>query len=285
VTLVDDRSFRELIAEGIEPEEVFLEGIELRNYEIVFKRASGLTLEDIGLEYGLTREAIRQIVVRNFGSSMKLELREREAKVKIEAASEIHRLEAYILEHKGITLSELLLANPESNTLKISDFAIDVKKFIFVEEVKKTAPVVWSDEQVISSIQKAALYFFPLAKDDYDKLVKAGEIVGPSSALIMKRFSYWSRACALAGVESHSVSGHYTKKWSVEEQLDFLRQFLICKGIGSSIAFYNTWQKNVNPHAPSAQLLRNTFEGWQPAIQAVLMMFRNEWNAPKMEES
>ena len=282
---MDDRSFRELIVEGIKPEEVFLEGIELRNYEIVFKRASGLTLEDIGLEYGLTREAIRQIVVRNFGSSMKYELKERLARVKLDAVSEIQRLEEYIIEHKGITLSELVLANPGSNYLKINDFAIDVKKFIYVEEFKKSAPVVWSDEQIISSIQKAALYFFPLAKDDYDKLVKAGEIVGPSSALIMKRFGYWSRACATAGVESHAVSDHYTKKWSVEEQLDFLRQFLLCKGIGSSIAFYNNWQKNVNPHAPSAQLLRNTFEGWQPAVQAALMIFRNQWDAPKMKES
>jgi hypothetical protein len=281
---MDDRSFKELIAQDVTPDEVFLEGIELRNYEIVFKRASGLTLEDIGLEYGLTREAIRQIVVRNFGSSMKSELKVREANAKIAAASEIQQLGEYILEHKGITLSELVFANPRSKDIRIIDFAIDVKKFIYVEEFKKSAPIVWSDQQIISSIQKAALYFFPLAKDDYDKLVKAGEITGPSSALIMKRFDYWSRACALAGVESHAVSDHYTKKWSVEEQLDFLRQFLLCKGIGSSIAFYNNWQKNVNPHAPSAQLLRNTFEGWQPAIQAVLMIFRSEWNAPKMKE-
>lgn len=280
---MDDRSFRELIAQGVTPGEVFLEGIELRNYEIVFKRASGLTLEDIGLEYGLTREAIRQIVVRNFGSSMKTELKERAVNIKLDAASEMRVLGKYILEHKGITLSELLEATLTTRVIKLNDFAIDVKKYIYVEELKKTAPIVWSDEQILTSIQKAALYFFPLAKDDYDQLVKAGEIVGPSSALIMKRFEYWSRACSRAGVESHAVSDHYTKKWSVEEQLDFLKQFLLFEGIGSSIAYYNEWQKNVNPHAPSAQLLRNTFEGWQPAIQTVLKIFRNEWNAPKLE--
>jgi hypothetical protein len=195
---------------------------------------------------------------------------------------ELTVLSQFVIEHKGITLEELLKRHPGFKPVTANEFGVAVKRYLLVEDFKRTATVVWSQEQILASVQKAAIYHFPLAKDDYDQLIKSGEIKGPSSALIMKRLGYWSRACALAGVESHAASDHYTKKWSIEEQLDFLRQFMLADGIGSSIAFYNEWHKFVNPHAPSAQLLRNTFEGWQPAIQSVLRIFRTEWDDPEV---
>lgn len=280
---MESRSFHELIAADIAPEVAFLDGMQLRNYEIVYQRSKGKTLEEIAEKYGLTREAIRQIVVRNYGDNMKEIIKATKAISESKKFALFQTMNEYIFEHKGITMLEIAEIFGHLVDIKLADFSPEVRRYIYPTEPRTAFAVVWSDEQIMSAIQKASIYNFPLAKDTYEKLLKAGEVVGPSAALIMKRFGYWSKACQMAGVESHTVSAHYTKKWSIEEQIDFLCQFLNHEHLGSSIAFYNKWQTQINPHAPSSQLLRLTFDGWQPAIQAALGRFRKTWNASELE--
>jgi hypothetical protein len=104
----------------------------------------------------------------------------------------------------------------------------------------------------------------------------------------MLRFGTWAQACAKAGVESHRTNINYTKKWSEREQTDFVVQFLESDLPGSSMANYEEWKEKSNPHAPSSQLLRNTFGGWLEVIATALQELRGKWepkNKVIMKES
>jgi uncharacterized protein (DUF433 family) len=276
----------ELIRYEITPDEVFLDGPALRNYEITFRRVHGETLEEIAKDYGLTREAIRQIVQKTYGPGIDLVLSERKIERK-KSSQVIHdEVKRYILAHKGIRISEILESFPELEPETIAEFKSDIKKFVDFEREAKSYTEQWSDQQILDAINDAGTYFFPLSRNDYEDLIKTGEITGPSGALIMKRFGTWALACSKAGIESHKTNLTYTKKWSEREQSQFIVEFLESEIEGSSMAFYETWKKKLNPHAPSSQLLRNTFGGWLEVISTGLRLLREVWeNEVDVEKS
>lgn len=276
--MLEQEDVVELIRYEITPEEVFLDGPELRNYEITFRRAHGETLEEIAQDYGLTREAIRQIVQKTYGPGFDLVIKER--KRERQTSSQIIQDEVtnYILTCKGIRVSELQERFTELKPELIAELKPEIKKYVDFEREAKSYTEQWSDQQILNSIAEAGTYFFPLSRNDYEDLIKTGEIIGPSGALIMKRFGTWAMACSKAGIESHRTNLTYTKKWSEREQSDFIVEFLESEIKGSSMAFYETWKKELNPHAPSSQLLRNTFGGWLEVISTGLRLLREEWD-------
>lgn len=268
----------ELISYGITPEEVFLDGLALRNYEITYRRIHGETLEEIAKDFGLTREAIRQVVQKTYGPGLDLALAQKKAEKKLAAKNSSYEIEEYILNHKGVRVSELLATFTETKPESIAELKPVVKKYVdFEREVKEYAEQ-WSNESILEALAKAGTYYFPLSRNDYEDLIKAGEIVGPSGALIMKRFGTWAIACSSAGIESHKTNLSYIKKWSEREQEQFVVEFLESPMAGSSMALYNSWKAKLNPHAPSSQLLRNTFGGWLEVISTGLRALREEWD-------
>ena len=272
-----------LIDGGVEPEDSGLAAAELRNYEITFRRVLGETLESIALSHGLTREAVRQITHRTYGAGLEEALENRKTRAKRAFDATVTEISNFVLSHKGLTVDELQSWYPDAQDVPISNLPGSVTKFIDNGLSSKTYAAVWTDEKILHAIAKAGTYFFPLARTDYEELVKAGEVDGPSAALVMQRFEYWSRACSLAGVESHNTYLTYSKKWSETEQLDFVLQFLDTEIPGSSMALYEKWKSDSNPHAPSSQLLRNTFGGWRHVTHVALGRLRESWSSVKTE--
>lgn len=269
--------FALLIDADVKPQDALLELSEIRNYEITYRRVSGETLESIASSYGLTREAVRQITHRTYGQGLEEALRNRKTQAKQTLEEAVGEVERFVMLHKGLTLDELFAWFPAAAGLPLGNLRGSVSKYIDNGLSSKTYAAVWTDEAILQAISRAGTYYFPLARSDYDELVKAGEVNGPSAALVMQRFEYWSRACSLAGVESHNTYLTYSKKWSEAEQLDFVLQFLETDISGSSMAMYEKWKSTANPHAPSSQLLRNTFGGWRHVVHVALARLREAW--------
>ena len=215
-----------LIDSDVKPQDALLEPSELRNYEITYRRVFGETLESIANSHGLTREAVRQITHRTYGEGLEEALKNRKTKAKQTLEDALVEVGRFVMLHKGLTLDELYSWYPAAKDLPIGNLRGSVSKYIDNGLSSKTYAAVWTDEAILQAISRAGTYYFPLARADYEELVKAGEVIGPSAALVMQRFEYWSRACSLAGVESHNTYLTYSKKWSEAEQLDFVLQFL-----------------------------------------------------------
>lgn len=285
---MDTKDVVDLIRYDVPPDQVFLDGIDLRNYEITYRRVQGETLEEIGEDFGLTREAIRLIVQKTYGPEIKNVIKaKRAARVEIVAAA-LEEIKHFILSHKGIRASELFVNFPTLNPEQVREIGSEILKFVNFERESKTYSTVWSDELILEAIREAGTYFFPLGRNDYESLIQSGEVDGPSGALVMLRFGTWAQACAKAGVESHRTNINYTKKWSELEQTDFVVQFLESNLPGSSMANYEEWKEKANPHAPSSQLLRNTFGGWLEVIATALQELRSKWeskNIPIIKEN
>jgi uncharacterized protein (DUF433 family) len=281
--------FRSVVDFTIPPDEVFLDGIDLRNYEITYRRLSGETLEAIANDYGLTRESIRLIAQKTFGSGIEAEVKARKADRKLPHLNLLDEVRQHIIGHKGISVSELLAQYPTLQSSMVNQIGSAFLKFVNLEKEARVYATNWSDEQIITALAKAGTYHFPLARADYEELLSVGEIQGPSAALIMVRFSTWANACAQAGVEAHKTNVSYTKKWSESEQLAFVVEFLESTFPSSSIGNYEEWKRTANPHSPSSQLLRNTFGSWPNVVASALRTLRSEWtqedqrsNSPKV---
>ena len=269
--------FHRLLASGTPPAQTELQGLELRNYEIIFRRSKGETLESIASHYGFTKEAIRQVIVRTYGPEIKDRIRESKNIVSESREGRILRAVSFILEHKGATVEEVLGPNRGLQEADLSRLPKKVRKYVQFPIRVRRVQIIWSDEDILKAIRKAATYHYPLAKDQYDALIRLGEMPGPSGPLIVKRFGTWSNACQAAEVESFAPNKHINKRWSELELAGFVRDFLLQENVGSSINEYNLWVTNHNTHAASSQLLRNTFGSWDQVLSTGLALLRNEW--------
>lgn len=272
--LLDQNAATDLIDLGILPEASGFVGIDLRNYEVTFRRSTGETLEAIADDYGLTREAIRQVVKRTYLGEIKNVIQRNKHARRISLEDHLEQVKTFILTHMGCTFEEILDQFPDFEATQIQKLGKPIAKFVLVADTRKPATVTWTDAKIIEALSQAGTYYFPLARSEYDYLIRVGEIEGPSSALIWKRFRTWTIACSTAGVESYSPKMAYSKTWSEDELLEIFTDFFLTRGIGCSIGDYEKWRSDSHPGAPSMQLLRNTFGGWSQLVELTLQSLR-----------
>jgi hypothetical protein len=260
------------------PEESGLDGMELRNYKMLVMRVTGATLDEIGIDFGFTRERVRQILKRVTGGTDKQLLKDVKSFRRQADLSKIDAVSKVILDHPGIRLEELA----EKCDVPLDEvrplIAKGVSKLVSDFKPAKEHAKTWSNEQVLTALRMAATHYFPLGKAEYDSLIELKEIEGPSSALVWMRFGSWSKACELAGVECHAVREHYQKTWSRAELLTYVSRFLMSRDFSSSIGSYEIWKAAETVKTPSGQLLRVEFGSWQNVVQAGLLVLRKTWD-------
>lgn len=129
-----------------------------------------------------------------------------------------------------------------------------------VDQVKR------SDDDLMMALRTAANYAFPLTSSDYAALVQAGEVDGPSPAVFTHRFGSWVGALEAAGVPLAEWQVPSTPKFSRDDMVASVRQFLADpRAVGSTERDYREWRSMYKPGAPSAATIVGRMSGWRNA--------------------
>lgn len=234
--------------------------------EMIERRWRGLTLDEIGAEFGVTRERVRQLLKKHGGPSADeiRALRAAEAR-----SAERAREEAVIA-----TLRDALGGRGPMTVAKLAEVT-----GLEPNEVAKHWPEDlahlrlwgtgqgesrWTDEDICEALRQASAYEFPLTAKAYSELVQVGQIIGPSAPRIEQRFRSWSAACEEAGVVPGEPpkNREYESKWSDDDLLQIVRAYLFDPDAPSSVGRFDEWKRANAPDGPSAQTLRNRFGSW-----------------------
>ncbi len=127
----------------------------------------------------------------------------------------------------------------------------------------KSSERVWSEDEIMRAVAAAATYAYPLSAGDYEGLLHAGEVRGPSAARINQLYGNWSAACRRAGVEpTPPRRGSYQSKWTDADMLGFVRDYLRAPGCRGTFDGYDPWRRKGGLEAPSSALLRSRLGTW-----------------------
>ena len=173
-------------------------------------RDEGLTLSEIGAQFGVTRERVRQVTGGDWRAA-------REARRRMEFAA-AHGPRTVRLWRDGETPNEIARAlraggDPAcEGTLRqrVRSFLLDegVTEEELAERVRERHRDVgraqqgqsrWSDADALAAIALAS-GGAPLAKSEYDRVRLSGAVNGPSGAWIVARMGKWNDALRRAGV-------------------------------------------------------------------------------------
>ena len=233
--------------------------------EMIKRRWRGLTLDEIGVEFDLTRERVRQLLKKYGGPSA-------------EKVRELRAAEALIAQsdHEAAVAGEIRYALEDGGPMTVLEVA-EVTG-IDASDVSRCWPQElshlrlwgagqgesrWSDDDILAALREASIYEFPLTTTAYTELLRVGQVDGPSVPRIGQRFGTWSAACARADVVAGDPwNREYESKWSDDDLLQIARAYLVDPAAPSSAHRFDEWKKKNAPDGPSAQTLRNRFGSW-----------------------
>lgn len=232
-----------------------------RDQQIVSLRDEGITLEEIGQKFGITRECVRQIVENANGAGGE-ELRARRRKKRDEVDRALAAaMRQDILDHPGSRKADVA-ARLGLDVRIVSRLLPAAVAALVVEDNRNAGVSTWTDEDILEAIRSAATYEYPLSGSTYRRLVRIGEISGASSALVRRRFGSWTRACELAGVEPDRLPHDgYQSRWTDSDLLSYVAAYLRAPGSRGTLAAYVEWSRRISD-APSGSSLRNRLGGW-----------------------
>jgi len=253
-----------------------------RNSEIVKLRLEGNTLEEIGVQFGLSRERVRQIVI-----SSGHEVSDTYLKSKRELKEQDR-----LTEHNQITRKSVIDDWERYNAMPPKDIArelnvtetallraLDVQyrlTLIANKSKNRNAAKVFSDDDITVALKDAATYKFPLTSAEYGRLVTSGTVVGPSLPSVFNRFGSWLAACEAAGVEAGQTHGQYRRSWTEEDLYEIVYKFIkSCEEKQWTFAKFEKWLGEMGDDYPSGATIRNRIGKWS-VIRAVVVMRMNE---------
>ena len=276
-------------------DKIFEDDLIARKIQILELRMNGLTLDEIGKQFGVTRERIRQILKKAF------KLVEGDPSLKEKSFSEIFsekthsakgeerrlqqerkdaidsRVRSFLNSKPGATYLEI------SQELKISDEDLrkclqpQTTKFIWTEVRENVNESLFSDEAILDALRLAEAFESPISAPMYRELVERGLVNGPGPQTVALRFGTWKRACEIADVNfNESVRTSYEKQWTDDEMLESVIEFLLNKSYGKGIQSYDEWRIETMSNAPSGAHLRKHFDTWIDTKNKALMYMRDK---------
>ncbi|MEZ7897563.1 MAG: sigma factor-like helix-turn-helix DNA-binding protein [Flaviflexus sp.] len=181
-------------------------GRDYREIAMVQRYASGATLEEIGNEYGLTRERVRQLIGKSPWTTSEIN----EARARI---SEADRLAQKVRDQEAVI--QWSVNNPAapisqaSSDLKLSEAfirnALGPRKGLHANSRKKRVdPRDWSDQELLEMLRQFNQETGQTSAAKFEEWSRARG--GPTKQTPMNRFGKWALALEAAGVEgSHQV--------------------------------------------------------------------------------
>ena len=201
-----------------------------REGKMVELREAGWTFEEIGDQFGVTRERARQIL-NKAGAVSAQELSERaRLKREEEAESAAAAMRAQVRANPGTTL-EVVAEQFGVDLATVRRALTTAEMKLIVEADGRSASDAskrWSRQELLDLLKVVATYSWPVTVNSYDALLEVGEIDGPTSQLFGRRFGSWSAACAAAGVESGTAwGGEYNRAWTEEDLWRYVCHYIL----------------------------------------------------------
>lgn len=234
--------------------------IRNRNREMADLRSAGKSLEEIGAQYGVTRERVRQILEK-IGGPSRQDVKALRESIKSDKLEEVKSRALELVKFKpGLTISAVA-DQLEVSSIELSRILTNQELNLFAKPLR-TGNFKWTDEEVVKVIQEAATLEFPLTVAAYAKLLEDGYLRGPSAARISQRFRSWQAACDLAGVEA----GKRTRpldlsRWTNEDLYAAVIHYLRLPQSTGAAADYDSWASGQDD-VPSMGTLRNRLGPW-----------------------
>lgn len=232
-----------------------------RDERIRVLRLEGKTLQQIAADVGVTRERVRQILVR-IGGPTAAEVRAASAERRCATAAAMEqRVRADVAAHPASTL-EQIAARLGVRRGEVQRHLPDDLRPLVVNPASSSERT-WSEEEVLSAVAAAGTFAYPLGAGDYEDLLRAGEVRGPSAARIVQLYGNWSAACHRAGVEpTQPRRESYQSKWTDDDMLGFVRDYLRSPECRGTFGGYDPWRRRAGVEAPSSALLRGRLGSW-----------------------
>ncbi len=283
-----------LAAYGFEfDESIFEDELVGRKIRILELRMKGLTLDEIGKEFEVTRERVRQILKKAF------KLVEDDPALEGKGFTEIFAEKTHSARGQARRLDEerkalidsrvrvILNSKPGTTYLEIAQelktsveevresIHPQTSKFIWTEAPKNVNSSQYSDEAILEALKFAEAFESPISAPMYRHLVERGLVNGPGPQTVAIRFGSWKRACELAEVtHNESVRRTYEKQWTRSEMLESVIQFLLNETYGKGIQSYDAWRIETMSNAPSGAHVRKYFDTWIDTKNLALMHMR-----------
>lgn len=226
-----------------------------------------VVLQDLGDLAGLSRERIRQILLRNTGlSGQKLDAHRQRVRSERRIERGERHLERALTEFPEATLAELgRMTGLTTNEVRDR---VSVEEILLRKPPSRTA-TAFDKETILAEMRRVAALVGTrtLSKDVFDAH-KAPEIVG--HVRIIQIFGKWSTACAAAGLETSRIRHRrYDRSWSDEELLGWVRRYLSEVGAEATFADFTEWLRGHTAEgAPSSSTVRNRLGTWRRVVSA-----------------
>ena len=191
------------------------------------QRERGLTLQEIGENFGVSRERVRQLLAP-FPDLTPLAIEARsEQKIKThedkiwQILTSSPSVDAAF--RKVHNNADVILQFPELDPTLLHTYLKD--RFWNLPKVQAKS-IQWTDEEILSSLQSASsLSTGTLSKGEYDRWRESTEHA-PSVPTITNRFGKWNAAVSAAGLQVTVRRKNYDKRWTDESILRVLRRFI-----------------------------------------------------------
>lgn len=231
-----------------------------RDERILALRLHGKTLQAIAVDVGITRERVRQILVKIGGPST-ADVRAAAEERKRASAAEMERLvREDVQAHPASTIDQIAARLGVGRDVAQRHLPRDLKAMVV--NPAGYSGRNWSEVDILSAIACAGTFAYPLSAGAYEELLRMGEIRGPSPARIIQLYGNWSTACHRAGVEPAPARRDYQTKWTDEDMLEFARSYLRSPGCPGTFGGYDPWRRHTGVEAPSSSLLRGRLGSW-----------------------
>lgn len=247
--------------------------IDNRNREMIDLRNSGKSLGEIGEKFGITRERVRQILLKTDAPSFQ-EVKALRDSIRADKLQETKALAIKAVAiHPNKTIDEI------AEELQVSP--IELRRIMTPQEINlfarqlRSSSQKWSDQEIIQILREAATLEFPLTVKAYSKLLEDGFLKGPSAARISQRFRSWQSACDLAEVEAGTRTRPLDlSRWTDDDLYAAVIHYLKLPESTGAATDYDSWASGQND-VPSMGTLRNRLGAWnQIRNTAIEMMAR-----------
>ena len=244
--------------------------IDNRNREMVDLRTSGKSLGEIGEKFGVTRERVRQILLKSDAPSFQ-EVKALRESIKADKLEEIRSLaleRASKLPHKTVEeIAQELNVSP----IELKRVLTPQESNLFARQLR-TGSQKWSDQQIVDVLREAATLEFPLTVKAYSNLLEDGFLKGPSAARISQRFRSWQNACDLAEVEAGTRSRPRDQsRWTDNDLYAAVILYLRLPQSTGAARDYDSWASDQDD-VPSMGTLRNRLGEWNQIRNTAIEM-------------
>jgi hypothetical protein len=229
---------------------------------------TGLTLEQVGKLFGLTRERVRQIF--------------READLSIRSTSETRALRSkHLLEGCGeeIKAAFLISHNVEQVAHRFGLPIAVTKEFIKTQfphtwerRPQKPPDPKYPTEEILELLREAAAAVGgELREPSYRRYAQGRSIADgrswPSNATVTARFGSWSRALIAAGLKPLGrLSSQSHRKFSDDDCVKAIRVIAEKLGEAPTVAAYREFARESDGAYPSDATLRQRFGTWYEVL-------------------